>query len=223
MPVVDLAARAACCLAVGLRQVTKAVERPSFRKSAELKRHLYQEHLFRVADSLDRRRIPPGEADGCGGTLHHHSTERAKQSGDPSIRLTRFSVAGLFGFEPQLLSYRLPVRRREIFEIVKDHKRFTATFEVSEPDSERAAKMPKNQLACWCGGAIVTTPRAFIIASLGLIRRSVCFLKDWRSSSRFLEHYWFWMAWNRSKIRPGHKKDAYVSLPSRRFCVSLLL
>jgi hypothetical protein len=53
MPVVDLAARAACCLAVGLRQVTKAVERPSFRKSAELKRHLYQEHLFRVADSLD--------------------------------------------------------------------------------------------------------------------------------------------------------------------------
>jgi hypothetical protein len=53
MPVVDLAARAARCLAVGLRQLTKALESPSVRKSAELKRHLYQECLFRVANSLD--------------------------------------------------------------------------------------------------------------------------------------------------------------------------
>src|SRR5580700_1319574 len=44
--------------------------------------------------------------------------------------------------------------------------------------------------------------------------------KDWRSSSRIVEPYWFWMAWSRSKIRQVHKKDAYVSLPSRRFCAS---
>src|SRR5271165_3747676 len=44
--------------------------------------------------------------------------------------------------------------------------------------------------------------------------------KDWRSSSRIVEPYWFWMAWSRSKIRLAHKKDAYVSLPCRRFCVS---
>jgi len=53
MPVVNLAARAARCLAVGLRQLTKALESRSFRKSAELKRHLYKECLFRVANSLD--------------------------------------------------------------------------------------------------------------------------------------------------------------------------
>src|ERR1700730_16495765 len=41
--------------------------------------------------------------------------------------------------------------------------------------------------------------------------------KDWRSSSRIVEPYWFWMAWSRSKIRLVHKKDAYVSLPSMRF------
>ena len=35
--------------------------------------------------------------------------------------------------------------------------------------------------------------------------------------------YWFWTAWNRFKIRPVHKKDGYVSLPSRRYCASLLL
>ena len=46
--------------------------------------------------------------------------------------------------------------------------------------------------------------------------------KDWRSSSRIVEPYWFWMAWSRSKIRLVHKKDGYVSLPSRRFCASLL-
>ena len=34
---------------------------------------------------------------------------------------------------------------------------------------------------------------------------------------------WFWMAWSRSKIRLVHKKDGYASLPSRRFCASLLL
>src|SRR5271157_1875959 len=44
--------------------------------------------------------------------------------------------------------------------------------------------------------------------------------KDWRSSSRIAEPYWCWMAWSRSKIRLGHKKDAYVSLPSRCFCAS---
>src|SRR5271167_277164 len=46
--------------------------------------------------------------------------------------------------------------------------------------------------------------------------------KDWRSSSRIAEPYWFWMAWSRSKIRLVHKKDDCVSLPFRRFCVSLL-
>src|ERR1700741_662843 len=30
--------------------------------------------------------------------------------------------------------------------------------------------------------------------------------KDWRSSSRIVEPYWFWMAWSRSKIRLVHKK-----------------
>ena len=34
------------CLAVGLRQPTKALESPSFRKSAELKRHFYHESVF---------------------------------------------------------------------------------------------------------------------------------------------------------------------------------
>src|SRR6202162_5547235 len=46
--------------------------------------------------------------------------------------------------------------------------------------------------------------------------------KDWRSSSPIDEPYWFWMAWSRSKIRLVHKKDAYVSLPSRRFCANSL-
>jgi hypothetical protein len=46
--------------------------------------------------------------------------------------------------------------------------------------------------------------------------------KDWPSSSPIVEPYWFWMAWSHSKIRLVHKKDAYVSLPSRRFCSSLL-
>src|SRR5271157_4110069 len=46
--------------------------------------------------------------------------------------------------------------------------------------------------------------------------------KDWPSSSRIVEPYWFWMAWSRSKIRLVHKKDAYVSLPSRRFCANSL-
>src|SRR5271166_2829531 len=42
--------------------------------------------------------------------------------------------------------------------------------------------------------------------------------KGWRSSSRIVEPYWFWMAWSRSKIRMVHKKDGYVSLLYRRFC-----
>ena len=46
--------------------------------------------------------------------------------------------------------------------------------------------------------------------------------KDWRSSLRINEPCFFWMAWSHSKTRLGHKKDAYVSLPSRRFCASLL-
>src|SRR5580693_3620872 len=48
-------------------------------------------------------------------------------------------------------------------------------------------------------------------------------VRDSRSSSRIAEPYWFWMAWSHSKIRLVHKKDAYVSLPSMRSCVSLLL
>src|SRR6266446_1236248 len=46
--------------------------------------------------------------------------------------------------------------------------------------------------------------------------------KDWRSSSRIVEPYWFWMAWSHSKIRLVHKKGAYVSLPSRHFCANSL-
>src|SRR5271165_5045027 len=46
--------------------------------------------------------------------------------------------------------------------------------------------------------------------------------KDLRSSSRIVEPCLFWMAWSRSKIRPVHKKDAYVTLPSRHFCANSL-
>src|SRR6202790_562775 len=46
--------------------------------------------------------------------------------------------------------------------------------------------------------------------------------KDWGSSSRIVEPYWFWMAWSRSKTRLVHKKDAYVSLLSRHFCAKSL-
>ena len=45
--------------------------------------------------------------------------------------------------------------------------------------------------------------------------------KGWPSSSRIVEPYWFWMAWSRSNIRLVHKKDAFVSLPCRRFCARL--
>jgi hypothetical protein len=44
--------------------------------------------------------------------------------------------------------------------------------------------------------------------------------KDWRSSSHIVELYWFWTVWNRFKIPLVHKKDDYMSLPSRRFCAS---
>src|SRR5271165_1846646 len=44
--------------------------------------------------------------------------------------------------------------------------------------------------------------------------------KGSRSSSRIVEPYWFWTAWSRSKIRLVHKKDAYVSLLSRRSCAN---
>ena len=47
--------------------------------------------------------------------------------------------------------------------------------------------------------------------------------RDWRSSFRIVELYWFLTAWNRSKTLPVHKKDEYVSLLFRRFCASLLL
>src|SRR6202047_766201 len=46
--------------------------------------------------------------------------------------------------------------------------------------------------------------------------------RDWQSSSRIVEPCLFWMAWSRSKIRLVHKKDAYVSLPFRRFCANSL-
>src|ERR1700730_6006751 len=46
--------------------------------------------------------------------------------------------------------------------------------------------------------------------------------RDSRSSSCIVEPYWFWMVWSRSNIRLVHKKDAYVSLPSRRFCANSL-
>src|SRR6266436_2573852 len=45
----------------------------------------------------------------------------------------------------------------------------------------------------------------------------------WRSLSHIVELCCFWTVWSRFKIRPVHKKDGYVSLPSRRFCASLLL
>src|SRR6266481_4104964 len=41
--------------------------------------------------------------------------------------------------------------------------------------------------------------------------------KDWQSSSRIVEPYWFWMDWSRSKIRLVHKKGACGSRPFRRF------
>src|SRR5271165_1339430 len=41
---------------------------------------------------------------------------------------------------------------------------------------------------------------------------------DWQSSSPIVEPCWFWMVWSRSKIRPAHKKDGCVSLPSRLYC-----
>src|SRR6516162_1203910 len=46
--------------------------------------------------------------------------------------------------------------------------------------------------------------------------------KDWPSSLRIVEPWLFSMAWSRSKIRPVHKKGAYVSLLCKRFCASLL-
>src|SRR6201987_5310520 len=44
--------------------------------------------------------------------------------------------------------------------------------------------------------------------------------KDWRNSSRIAEPYWFWTAWSRSRIRPGHKKGGCGSLPFRRSSAS---
>src|SRR5208282_4296694 len=46
--------------------------------------------------------------------------------------------------------------------------------------------------------------------------------KDWRSSLHIVEHYWFWMAWSRSKIRLVRKKDGFVSRRSKRFCANSL-
>src|SRR5208282_5407170 len=46
--------------------------------------------------------------------------------------------------------------------------------------------------------------------------------RDSRNSSRIVEPYWFWMVWSRSKMRLVHKKDACVSLLSRRYCVNSL-
>jgi hypothetical protein len=47
--------------------------------------------------------------------------------------------------------------------------------------------------------------------------------KDWPSSSRIAEPYWFWMVWSRSKIRLVHKKDGCGTRPFRHYCESLLL
>src|ERR1700730_14650013 len=44
--------------------------------------------------------------------------------------------------------------------------------------------------------------------------------KDWPSSSRVVEAYWFWTVWNRSRIRLVHKKDGCASLLCRRFCAN---
>src|SRR6516162_2866675 len=41
-----------------------------------------------------------------------------------------------------------------------------------------------------------------------------------RSWSRIAGPCLFWTVWSRFKIRLVHKKDAYVSLPSRRFCAN---
>src|SRR5262245_3242591 len=46
--------------------------------------------------------------------------------------------------------------------------------------------------------------------------------KDWRSSWRIAEPYWFWTVWSRSKIRLVHTKDDYGSLRSRRSCANSL-
>jgi hypothetical protein len=47
--------------------------------------------------------------------------------------------------------------------------------------------------------------------------------RDWRSSSRIVEPYWFWTVWSRSKIRLVRKRDGYVTLPSKPFYASLRL
>src|ERR1700746_1263710 len=47
--------------------------------------------------------------------------------------------------------------------------------------------------------------------------------KDWPSSLRIVERYWFWMAWSPSKPHLVHKKDGCAILPSRHFCASSLL
>jgi len=46
--------------------------------------------------------------------------------------------------------------------------------------------------------------------------------RDWRSSLRIVEPYWFSMAWSRCKTLLGRKRDGCESLPSRRSCASLL-
>jgi hypothetical protein len=46
--------------------------------------------------------------------------------------------------------------------------------------------------------------------------------KDWRSSSRIAEPYWFWMVWSLCKIRLARKKDGYVSHHSKLFYASSL-
>src|SRR5262249_30481775 len=48
-------------------------------------------------------------------------------------------------------------------------------------------------------------------------------VKDWPSSLHPVKTSWILTVLNLCKIRPVHKKDGYESLPSRRFCASLLL
>jgi len=88
-------------------------------------------------------------------------------------------------------------------------------YRLAAPEGLTAEKLFDAQ---WAGALVEAT---FARLRCELERRGSK-ARDWRSSSRIGEPYWFWMAWSRSKIRLVHKKDAYVSLPSRRFCANSL-
>jgi hypothetical protein len=44
--------------------------------------------------------------------------------------------------------------------------------------------------------------------------------KDWLSSLHIAAPCWYWMAWSRSRIHLGHKKDGCVTLRFRRSCAN---